>query len=267
MNELITVSNGIATVNSRDVAMHFGKEHSEVLKRIKGYDRIVDGKLKHIDGILDQFDSGVNTLEYIIPNQYKDISGKMNMEYLLTRDGFSLIVMGFTGSKALEWKLKYIEAFNKMELALKEQNKKAQLLLAIYDGGQSGIIAAKQLTEIEVQEATKPLLQTIEEQKPLVDFADKVTKSCDNILMRQMAKLLYDQNIKVGEKRLYKLLRGNEVLMKNNEPYQSYLDRGYFYVKEATFSTPSGEKLSRTTLVTPKGQIWMVGKVKEWLVA
>jgi phage regulator Rha-like protein len=40
-------------------------------------------------------------------------------EYLLTRDGFSLVVMGFTGQKALQWKLKYIEAFNKMEAQLK----------------------------------------------------------------------------------------------------------------------------------------------------
>lgn len=249
MNELVTMVNGIPTANSKDVAEYFEKQHKHVLDSIRN---------------LIAENSAVKSMMF--ENTYEQ-RGKEYIQYDLTRDGFSLLVMGFTGSKALEWKLKYIEAFNKMELALKEQDKKSQLLLAIYDGGQSGIIAAKQLTEIEVQEATKPLLETIEEQKPLVDFADKVTKSCDNILMRQMAKLLYDQNIKVGEKRLYKLLRDNEVLMKNNEPYQTYLDRGYFYVKESTFSTPYGEKLSRTTLVTPKGQIWVVGKAKEWLVA
>lgn len=240
MNELVTMVNGIPTANSKDVAEYFEKQHKHVLDSIRN---------------LIAENSAVKSM--IFENTYKQ-RGKEYIQYDLTRDGFSLLVMGFTGSKALEWKLKYIEAFNKMESTLKEQDKKVQLLLAIYDGGQSGIIAAKQLTEIEVQEATKPLLETIEEQKPLVDFADKVIKSCDNILMRQMAKLLYDQNIKVGEKRLYKLLRDNEVLMKNNEPYQSFLDRGYFYVKESTFSTPYGEKLSRTTLVTPKGQIWVV---------
>ena len=49
--------------------------------------------------------------------------GKEYTEYLLTRDGFSLLVMGFTGSKALEWKLKYIEAFNKMEEELRNSQK------------------------------------------------------------------------------------------------------------------------------------------------
>ena len=50
---------------------------------------------------------------------YKDASGKSNKEYLMNRDGFSLLVMGFTGTKALEWKLKYINAFNEMEATLK----------------------------------------------------------------------------------------------------------------------------------------------------
>ena len=53
-----------------------------------------------------------------IESKYKDASGKQNKCYLMTRDGFSLLVMGFTGQKALEWKLKYIEAFNYMEESL-----------------------------------------------------------------------------------------------------------------------------------------------------
>ena len=51
--------------------------------------------------------------------KYKDESGKMNKEYHMTRDGFVLLVMGFTGSEALKWKLKYIEAFNAMGETLK----------------------------------------------------------------------------------------------------------------------------------------------------
>ena len=111
----------------------------------------------------------------------------------------------------------------------------------------------------------KHLQSQIEDQKPLVEFANTVTKSCDNILMRDMAKLLCDQHINIGEKRLYKQLREHEVLMQDNTPYQSYVDRKYFVVKESSYKTPYGEKLNKTTLVTPKGQIWIVGKVKEWL--
>ena len=111
----------------------------------------------------------------------------------------------------------------------------------------------------------KSLENQIEEQKPLILFAETVTKSCDNILMRDMAKLCCDQNINIGEKRLYKILRKEEILMSDNTPYQSYIDRQYFVVKESTFTTPYGEKLNKTTLVTPKGQIWIVGKLNNWI--
>lgn len=117
-------------------------------------------------------------------------------------------------------------------------------------------MAEKKISSLQLQ---------LEEQKPLVEFANTVSKSCDNILMRDMAKLLCDQHINIGEKKLYKLLREHDVLMRSNDPYQTYVDRGYFYVKEQPYSTPYGEKLNRTTLVTPKGQIWIVSKAKEWL--
>lgn len=59
---------------------------------------------------------------YFIKSSYvHEQNNQRYKEYLLTRDGFSLLVMGFTGKKALEWKLKYIEAFNKMELFIREK--------------------------------------------------------------------------------------------------------------------------------------------------
>lgn len=107
-------------VSSRDVAEQFEKEHSDILKSIHGYNRTEkDGTAKHVNGILDDFDSSVNTLEYFIPSEYKDASGKTNKEYLLTRDGFSLLAMGFTGEKALKFKIAYIKQFNAMENLLK----------------------------------------------------------------------------------------------------------------------------------------------------
>lgn len=46
---------------------------------------------------------------------YKDPTGRTLPEYLMTRDGFTLLAMGFTGAKAMQWKIKYAEAFNTME--------------------------------------------------------------------------------------------------------------------------------------------------------
>lgn len=115
------------------------------------------------------------------------------------------------------------------------------------------------------REEKKRLLEKVEEDKPKVQFAETVTKSKDNILMRDMAKLLCDEGFNVGEKRLYKYLRNNNILMQDNMPYQSYVDRKYFFVKENSIDTIYGVKLTKTTLVTPKGQMWIVSKIKEYM--
>jgi len=92
---------GIAVVSSRVVAEDFGKRHDHVLAKIE--EKIATLKF--------------GALSWFIESEYNDAQGKLRKEYLLTRDGFSFIVMGFTGSKADEFKIKYIEAFNAMEKA------------------------------------------------------------------------------------------------------------------------------------------------------
>jgi len=104
MNELISISNqgGKLVVSSREVARNFEKEHKDVLETIRN--------------LIAENSAVKNT---IIESEYVNSRGRKYPEYLLTRDGFTLLAMGFTGKKALEWKLKYIEAFNKMEESLK----------------------------------------------------------------------------------------------------------------------------------------------------
>ena len=107
--------------------------------------------------------------------------------------------------------------------------------------------------------------QKIEEQRPLVEFADKVSNSSNLIDMGKMAKLLKDENINIGRNRLFEWLRKKDILMRNNIPYQRYIDGGYFQVKESTFETPYGTKTQQTTFVTGKGQIYITEKLrKEW---
>ncbi len=107
--EVINIQNkdGVAVVSSRVVAYDFDKRHDHVLRDINN---IIESNTTQNWGLL------------FIESQYKASNGKMNKEYLLTRDGFSLLVMGFTGKEALQWKLQYIEAFNKMEEQIKQQN-------------------------------------------------------------------------------------------------------------------------------------------------
>lgn len=88
--------------NSRDVAEHFGKRHDNVLRDIRGLD--MSSKLR------------ASMFEAVI---IKDKYGRDLDAFDMTRDGFTLLAMGFTGAKALQFKLAYIAAFNEMEAKLK----------------------------------------------------------------------------------------------------------------------------------------------------
>ncbi|MFR0778766.1 MAG: Rha family transcriptional regulator [Zhenhengia sp.] len=98
--------NGQIVVSSRMVAERFGKEHKNVLQNIE----------ELIKGVAEK------SADLFIPSKYQHSQNKQRYpEYLMTRDGFTLLAMGFTGREALKFKLAYIEAFNKMEEALKVQ--------------------------------------------------------------------------------------------------------------------------------------------------
>ncbi len=115
MKDLITINNdGQPVASSRDIAEHFEKEHRNVL-------RDIDDLRKDVLNFEQMFFS------VEIPDSY----GRPQRAYLMNRDGFSLLVMGFTGKSALEWKLKYIDAFNRMEAQIKNpQLSPAEQLLA-----------------------------------------------------------------------------------------------------------------------------------------
>ena len=115
----------------------------------------------------------------------------------------------------------------------------------------------------EEQEARKQAEFKLEEQEPLVAFANKVSDSSNLIDMGKLAKLLNDEHIKIGRNKLFQWLREQKILMKNNIPYQRYIDSGYFQVKESMFKTPYGEKTAQTTYVTGKGQIYITEKLRK----
>lgn len=120
-SEVVNIQNknGVLLASSRDIAEDFGKEHKEVINAIEG--RVdPDGTIKNKGLIQNLFDGGISHLEDFFIKGFYFSRGKKYTEYLLTRDGFTLLVMGFNNTeKTLKWKLKYIEAFNKMEKALK----------------------------------------------------------------------------------------------------------------------------------------------------
>jgi len=107
----------------------------------------------------------------------------------------------------------------------------------------------------------------IEEQKPLVGFAETCLKSKDNILVRQVSKIAQDEGIDIGEKKLYKKLREwGLILTSSTEPSQRGMNSLYFVVEEKSVDTPYGVKLSRITKVSPKGQVFIIEKLKKELL-
>ena len=80
--------------------------------------------------------------------------------------------------------------------------------------------------------------KTIEQQKPLVDFANTIASTSKSIDMSSFAKLIKDEGIKMGRNKLFEWLRNNGYLMKNknNEPYQRYIDSKIFEVVEYTIT-------------------------------
>lgn len=115
----------------------------------------------------------------------------------------------------------------------------------------------------EERERRKELEAVVEEQKPLVSFANKVSNTKDLINMGEMAKLLKDKHIDIGRNRLFAILREEGILMKSNVPYQQYIDRGYFEVKEAVKENSYGNKVFPTTYVTGKGQLFLTKEIQK----
>lgn len=105
MNNLVIMHDQQAVTTSLQVAKVFEKRHDRVIRAIEA--KMTDPNF----GASGMFAEGV----------YTDASGKPNKMYYMNRDGFTFIAFGFTGKKADEFKLKYINAFNQMEKQLQQQ--------------------------------------------------------------------------------------------------------------------------------------------------
>ena len=108
MNNLVYIQKNEAVCDSLQVAEKFRKEHRNVMQ--------------NIDNLIAE-NSAVKSM--FRQTHYKAENGQTYRKFYMNRDGFSLLAMGFTGKKALEWKLQYISAFNQMEAFVKEKSSEA----------------------------------------------------------------------------------------------------------------------------------------------
>ncbi|MCJ8008938.1 BRO family protein [Lederbergia wuyishanensis] len=108
--------------------------------------------------------------------------------------------------------------------------------------------------------------QRIKQQQPLVAFAEACMTSDKSLLVREVAKLCSKNGIITGERRLWQKLREWKLVFANkNEPYQEYIDRGYFEIAQGVKGSSKGAFTWLTTRVTPKGQSYIINRLKKEL--
>lgn len=149
MNELVFLKNNQALTTSRKVAEYFEKDHKHVIR--------------DIETLIEQMAAtsqspNLGSAQMFTKTTYRtEECGRHYPMYLLNRDGFTLLAMGFTGQKALKFKLNYIQAFNAMEqILLNHQNERWQELRGATKAGYKDLSAAvKELYEWAVSHGCK----------------------------------------------------------------------------------------------------------------
>lgn len=122
----------------------------------------------------------------------------------------------------------------------------------------------KLATNLKQEQEARKLAETkLVQQQPLVTFAQTCMASEKALLVREVAKLVTKQGIVIGERRLYQKLREWKLIFANkNEPYQEYLDRGYFEISQGVKENAGGTHAWLTMRVTPKGQAYIFDRLR-----
>jgi Rha family phage regulatory protein len=225
--------NGQKMVSSRDVAKNFEKEHKDVLRAVEN--------IKAQNCALTSM---------FFESTYTAGTGKAYPMYLMNRDGFSLLAMGFTGSKAMEWKLKYIQAFNAMERKLTTPESDDMIL------SRAILIANKKVEQL--QSTNIQLVQENVKLKPASDYAHAVLMSDEKLTVKQIA-----QNYGMTSQKFNSILEEMGIQYKVNKQwilYRKYQGKGY--VVGIPFDIGNGKTKERTYW-TRKGQAFLYKKLKE----
>lgn len=230
---LVYANGAVALTNSILVAKKFEKDHQHILRDIRnlmeGVSRIGDAPM-------------FEETTYVHPQ-----NGQTYPMFIMNRDGFTLLAMGFTGEKALRFKLDYIKAFNVMEETIKNPHRIPQTL------PEALRLAADQAERIEKQER---LIEhkdgIIGRLQPLADFAKTAFTSDTLVSISQAAKIL---KLPFGRNTLFKKLRESGIFFASkNEPKQKYINADYFRMTEGNpIETSKGLMIPVTVYCTQKG--------------
>ena len=218
MNLGLTERDGKAVVSSRDIARVFEKEHRRVLQDVR---TIAENDLAW-------------GLHNFVHSSYTNEQNKTQPEYLITRDGFTLLVMGYTGEKAMRFKKAYIAAFNEMESRFAPRNYKEALL---------ALVAAEE--KKEALEAQNKVLQLT---------ADKYEGQTDTVGLYKAGEIA--KELGISAKRLNDFLHDCRVQYRPNgsSTWQLYTDYAKDHIAVTQLVRLSNGYDMPMLLWTPKGR-------------
>ena len=239
--QLVQIENNQVVVSSREIAKDFGKQHKHVL-----------------DSIRDILAAENSATKFFYESTY-DNRGKEYPEYLMNRDGFSLLVMGFTGSKALEWKVRYIQAFNAMEAKLAMEHQDSYM---IADPIARALKWAEEEKKRRALQATcSQQEQLIGELKPKADYTDKILQSKSLVPITAIAK-----DYGMSGQALNKILHGLKIIYRIGNQwllYSKYQACGYTSSETVQIETSEGPKVVLNTKWTQKGRLFLYEMLKK----
>jgi anti-repressor protein len=242
--KLVYIDNKRPVTDSLIVAETFSKRHADVMRDIRNLECSEEFNQRNFAQI-----------------DYTDESNRTYPKYLITQDGFSFLVMGYTGKEAARFKEMYINEFNLM---------KDQLNKPLYVLPQTMIEAM----EAYLEEMKKNVLleSKIEADRSKVIFAESLQVSNDSVLIGELAKLLKQNGFDIGPIRLFQVLRKEGYLMGKGEQYnmptQRSMELKIMEVKTGSIGKPDGTvHITRTTKITVKGQLYFINKFKSQKIA
>lgn len=230
---VVFIREGEVFASSRDVAAYFGKEHRSVLASI--------------DNLLSQEpDLGLHNFmqtPYVEPS-----TGQTYRSYDLTRDGFTLLAMGFTGAKALKWKLKYIEAFNVMESELRSRPAVDPMKVLNDPAAMRGLL-------LTYTEKVMALEGQVAQQGERLTKLDRIEAADGSLCITDAAKML-----KVRPKDLFARMQAEQWIYRRVGGswigYQSKVQAVYLeHTEHSTRDGDGNERVHIQCRVTPKGII------------
>lgn len=234
----------VRTVQIKNEPWLVGKDVAEAL----GYSNTRDALSKHVD------DSDKNTVAI-----HDGIQGNPN-QTIINESGLYSLIFGSKLPEAKEFKhwvtSEILPSIRKHGAFMTEQTLEQALT--------SPDFLIKLATQLKTEKAARKKAEAqIEADRPKVTFADAVCSSKQSILIGELAKLIKQNGIDIGQNRLFKWLRENKYLMRDNEPTQKAMELKLFDVTERTINNPDGSvRITRTTKVTGKGQVYFINKFK-----